>query len=84
MLINVVGGPRQITLDIDPEETIDDLIAKLFEELRKNNWIAKNTSESDLKLSYGSKRLKGEQTLKELEIEDEDVITVNKTYFAAW
>lgn len=84
MLINIVGGPRQITIDIDPEETINDLKAKLFEELRKNNWIAKNTSESDLKLSYGPKRLKGEQTLKELEIEDEDVITVNKTYFAAW
>ena len=36
MLINIVGGPRQITLDIDPEETINDLKAKLFEELRKN------------------------------------------------
>jgi hypothetical protein len=36
-----------------------------------------------LKLSYGAKRLKGEQTLKELEIENEDVVTVNRTYFAA-
>ena len=83
MLINIVGGPRQITIDIDPEETVNDLKTKLFEELRKNNWIAKNTSENDLKLSYGAKRLKGEQTLKELEIENEDVITVNRTYFAA-
>ena len=83
MLINIVGGPRQITLDVDPEETIDSVKAKLFEQLRKNNWIAKNTSEADLKLSYGPKRLKGYQTLKELEIEEEDVITVNKTYFAA-
>lgn len=83
MLINIVGGPRQITIDIDPEETVNDLKTKLFEELRKNNWIAKNTSENDLKLSYGAKRLKGEQTLKELEIENEDVVTVNRTYFAA-
>ena len=39
MLINIVGGPRQITIDIDPEETINDLKAKLFEELRKNTLV---------------------------------------------
>ena len=83
MFINIVGGPRQISLEVDPEETVNDVKTKLYEQLRRNNWITKNTSEEDLKLSYGPKRLKGCQTLRELEIEDEDVITVNKTYFAA-
>ncbi len=83
MLINIVGGPRQISLEVDPEDTIDNVKTKLYEQLRRNNWITKNTAEEDLKLSYGPKRLKGFQTLKELEIEEEDVITVNKTYFAA-
>lgn len=83
MLINIVGGPRQISLDVDPEDTIDTVKTRLYEELRKNNWVTKNTSEEELQLSYGAKRLKGNQTLKELEIEEEDVITVNKTYFAA-
>ena len=83
MLINIVGGPRQISIEVDPEDTIDTLKIRLYEQLKKNNWITKNTSEEDLKLSYGPKRLKGYQTIKELEIEEEDVITVNKTYFAA-
>jgi hypothetical protein len=68
---------------VEPDDTVDVLKSKLYEQLRRNNWITKNTSEEDLKLSYGPKRLKGSQTLRELEIEDEDVITVNKTYFAA-
>ena len=83
MFINIVGGPRQISLEVDPEDTVNDVKTKLYEQLRRNNWITKNTSAEDLKLSYGPKRLKGSQTLRELEIEDEDVITVNKTYFAA-
>ena len=83
MFINIVGGPRQISLEVEPDDTVDVLKSKLYEQLRRNNWITKNTSEEDLKLSYGPKRLKWSQTLRELEIEDEDVITVNKTYFAA-
>ena len=52
MFINIVGGPRQISLEVEPDDTVDVLKSKLYEQLRRNNWITKNTSEEDLKLSY--------------------------------
>jgi hypothetical protein len=83
MLIYLQGGPKQIPLYVDPDDTIAIVKSKLFEYLRNNNMTVRNATKEKLKLSYGSKRLMDEQTLRNIGIDEEDSITVNVTYFAA-
>ena len=83
-MIIIAGGGKEVPLDVDPGITLDNLKKKFFEELRKRNWIVKNTPPDKLKMSYGPKRLNDlNQTLKDLEVEEGDRIVINVSYLAA-
>ena len=84
MLIIINGGGKEVPLDVDPGITLKELKQKFFEELRKKNWIIKNTPQDKLKMSYGSKRLKDlSQTLRDLGVDEGDRIVINVSYIAA-
>lgn len=83
-MVIINGGGKEVPLEVDPGITLDNLKKKFFEELRKRNWIVKNTPQDKLKMSYGSKRLKDlNQTLKDLGVEEGDRIVINVSYIAA-
>lgn len=83
MLINVIGGPKEITIEVEGGDTIEDVKEKIFKKLRENNLIAINANKKNMELSYGGKRLKNEDTIQSLKMDPEDYVTVNRTYFAA-
>lgn len=83
MLINVIGGPKEITIEVEHGDTIKVVKEKIFKKLRENNLIAINTTMDNMQLSYSGKRLKNDDTIQSIKIDPEDYITVNKSYFAA-
>lgn len=84
MLVNIVGGPKEISIEVEPTDTIKKLKDKIFARMKELNLVLKkNTNSSGMIISYCGKILKDEETIKGRGIENEDNITINAAYFAA-
>lgn len=84
MLINVVGGPKEISIIVEAEDTIKTVKDKILARMRELNLVLKkNTNSSEMIISYCGKILQDKSTVRSIGIDNEDNITVNAAYFAA-
>ena len=84
MLVNVVGGPKEISINIEREDKIKTVKDKILARMRELNLVLKqNKSTSGMIISYAGKILQDDSTVGSIGIDNEEIITINAAYFAA-